>query len=332
MANSWQGKRALVTGAGGFIGSHLVQALVHRGAKVRALVHYNSRNDYGNLAFLAPDEMEQVEVVMGDVQDGGCVERSVEGADCVFHLAALIGIPYSYVAPRSYVSTNVGGTLNVLEAVRKCGTPRMVHTSTSECYGTALTERISEAHPLQGQSPYSASKIGADKLAESYFLSFGTPVATIRPFNTYGPRQSARAVLPTMLSQLASGRDVIELGSLDPQRDLTFVTDTARGFIAIAECDAALGAVTNIGNGKTISIGELAQMAVEMVRPSARIVSTDTRVRPAKSEVMRLICDNTRAREVVGWEPQVSLREGVQRTADFIRDHLDLFRVGQYTI
>jgi len=329
---NWQDKCVLVTGAGGFIGSHLVEALVEREARVRAFVHYNSRNDWGNLCFLPADRLERVDILMGDITDPRFVDAAVEGCACVFHLAALIGIPYSYIAPSSYVATNVGGTLNVLEAVRRYGVPRMVHTSTSETYGTAQYAPIDEEHPLQGQSPYSASKIGADKLAESYYRSFEVPVATIRPFNTYGPRQSARAVIPTISSQLLAGKETIELGSLDPQRDFTFVKDTARGFIAVAECDGALGQVINVGNGKTISIGELAETLVRLVNPKARIVSSEERVRPEKSEVMKLICNNEKAAALTGWRPQVSLEEGLKETVDFIREHLDLYQVDQYTV
>ena len=302
---TWQGKEVLVTGAGGFIASHLVEALVQRGASVRAMVHYNSRNDTGNLSLLSGEQLRNVRVISGDVQDAGCVREAVEGCDCVFHLAALIGIPYSYRAPHSYLATNVYGTLNVLEAVRHLGIARMVHTSTSEAYGTAIRVPIDEDHPLQGQSPYSASKIAADKFAESYHLSFGAAVATLRPFNTYGPRQSARAIVPTVISQLLAGKKTIELGSLAPQRDLTFVTDTAEAFIAIAECDEAVGKVVNAGSGKTISIGELAKMLVEEINPKAKIVSSPERVRPQASEVMKLLCDNTRAKQMLGWEPKV---------------------------
>ncbi|MBD3367462.1 MAG: SDR family NAD(P)-dependent oxidoreductase [Candidatus Eisenbacteria bacterium] len=329
---SWSGKHVLVTGAGGFIGSHLTGLLADDGASVRAFIHYNSRNDRGNLEFLADEQMARVEVVMGNVEDAGSVDEAVRGTDCVFHLAALIGIPYSYVAPRSYVATNVSGTLNVLEAVRRNDVPRMVHTSTSEAYGTALYVPIDEKHPLQGQSPYSATKIGADKLAESYHRSFGTPVATIRPFNTFGPRQSARAVIPTIITQLLSGDDVVRLGSLTPKRDLTYVEDTARGFMAVAECDEALGEVTNVGRGSAVTIGELAEMLVEMVNPDARIESVDERVRPDRSEVMELVCGNARAKEILGWEPAVSLEEGLARTVDFIREHMDLYRPDEYTV
>jgi NAD dependent epimerase/dehydratase len=328
----WEGKEVLVTGAGGFIGSHLAGYLAAGGARVRAFVHYNSRNDWGNLRFLTPAELERVTVIMGNVEDSGSVDEAVSGCECVFHLAALIGIPYSYTAPRSYVATNVIGTINVLDAVRRHDVPRMVHTSTSEAYGTALYIPIDEEHPLQGQSPYSATKIGADKLAESYFRSFGVPVATIRPFNTYGPRQSARAVIPTIISQLVSGSDVVELGALDPERDLTFVEDTARGFVAVSSTDRALGETVNVGNGRAISIGDLAQKIVDQVNPDATIVSKDARVRPDKSEVMRLVCANAKAKKLLGWTPQVSLDEGLARTIEFVRTHQELYRPEEYTI
>lgn len=328
----WQDRTVLVTGAGGFIGSHLTGALADRGAKVRALVHYNSRNDPGNLRFLGEQQMQRVEVVMGDVTDAGCVTQAVRGCECVFHLAALIGIPYSYVAPRSYVAANIVGTLNVLEAVRALGVRRMVHTSTSEAYGTARYEPIDEDHPLQGQSPYSATKIGADKLAESYHRSFGVPVATIRPFNTYGPRQSARAVIPTIITQLLSGRNTVELGSLSPLRDLTYVEDTARGFLAVAESDSAVGEVINVGNGKAISIGDLAAEICRMVNPSAKVVSVEQRVRPASSEVMKLICAAAKAERLLGWRAEVSLEEGLRRTVEFIRDNLESYQADMYTI
>jgi len=329
---SWKDKPVLVTGAGGFIGSHLVQALLARGARVRALVHYNSRDDCGLLRFLDAEELARVEVIPGDVQDAECLARAVAGCACVFHLAALIGIPYSYAAPRSYVATNVVGTLNVLEAVRRGGAERMVHTSTSEVYGTARYEPIDEQHPLQGQSPYSASKIGADKLVESYHRSFDVPVATLRPFNTYGPRQSARAVIPTIIGQLLSGAGRVELGSLEPVRDLTFVTDTVAAFVAIAECDEAVGQVVNVGTGRAVSIGDLARMLAEMVEPSARIVSSERRVRPERSEVGRLVCDNTKAADMLNWKPTVSLEEGLRRTVAFIRDNLDAYRTDAYVV
>src|SRR5665647_895698 len=254
MPMGWQDRRVLVTGAGGFIGSHLVDELVHRRADVTAFVHYNARNDWGMLEGRHGDDPERLSVVMGDVTDGNAVRKAVEDKDVVFHLAALIGIPYSYVAPESYVNTNVKGTLNVMEACRVADVERVVHTSTSEVYGTAQYTPIDEAHPLQGQSPYSASKIGADKIAESYYCSFGLPVATLRPLNTFGPRQSTRAVIPTIITQALTS-DTIRLGSLTPVRDLTFVTDTVRAFIRMAEYDGAIGQTINAGRGSGVTIG-----------------------------------------------------------------------------
>lgn len=329
---AWKDRDVLVTGAAGFIGSNLVGMLADEGARVRAFVHYNSRSDWGNLRFLTDEQMSGVTVVMGNIEDSGSVAGVIEGVDCVFHLAALIGIPYSYAAPASYVATNIVGTMNVLNSVRRFGVRRMVHTSTSEAYGTALYEPIDEKHPLQGQSPYSASKIGADKIAESYFRSFDVPVATLRPFNTYGPRQSARAVIPTIISQLLAGRDVVELGSLMPERDLTFVGDTARGFMMIAECDEALGQTVNVGNGQAISIGALAQRIVDLTNPSAKVESREDRVRPDKSEVMKLICDNSKAKSLMGWEPSVSLDEGLARTIEFVRDNPEMYRPDEYAV
>ncbi len=322
----------LVTGAGGFIGSHLVARLADRGDRVRALVHYNSRDDRGNLRFLTEEQQRRVTVIAGNVEDPGCVDAAVAGCRLVFHLAALIGIPYSYVAPRSYVATNVIGTQNVLDAVRRYGVERMVHTSTSEVYGTARYVPIDEAHPLQGQSPYSATKIGADKLAESYHLSFNLPVVTVRPFNTFGPRQSARAVIPSIITQLLSGREVLQLGSLAPRRDFTYVGDTVAGFIAASAADAAVGETINLGNGKDISIGELAERLCALVRPGTRVESTDDRVRPAHSEVMTLLCANDRARELLGWSPTVSLDEGLARTVEFMRTHPEMYPTIDYTV
>jgi len=329
---TWAEKKVLITGASGFIGSHLVEALAKNGTDVRAFVHYNSRNDIGNLSFLDDDLLKSVEVIWGDVTDEGMVRHAVKGCDCVFHLAALIGIPYSYVAPSSYVNTNIKGTLNVLEAVREFGVSKMVHTSTSECYGTALYEPIDESHPLQGQSPYSASKIGADKLAESYYRSFDVPVATIRPFNTYGPRQSDRAVIPTIIKQLILHQDTISLGSLTPCRDLTFVEDTVNAFIKIAENSATVGQTINIGNGETISVGDLALKIINMTDPRVKIVSKEERRRPEKSEVMKLICNNKKAKEIIGWSPNVTLNAGIESTVKFIKDHRHLYIGDSYTV
>lgn len=328
---NWNGKRVLVTGAAGFIGSHLVEHLVESGARVRALDVYNRDGDQGNLEFLAADKLDALEVVLSDIRDPFAVRQAVRGCEVVFHLAALIGIPYSYVAPQSYVEVNVTGTLNVLEACRAEGVGSMVHTSTSECYGTALYTPIDEKHPLQGQSPYSASKIAADKMAESYHLSFGLPVATVRPFNTYGPRQSGRAVIPTIISQ-ALTRSSVRLGSLSPRRDLTFVTDTARGFAAVAASEAAVGRVTNLGNGKDISIGELAERIAGILGTDVRIEEESARVRPEKSEVMQLLADTTLARTSCGWTPAVSLDEGLALTIEFVREHSRRFQPDLYQV
>ena len=331
MAEDLKGRPVLVTGAGGFIGSHLTEALLRAGARVRALVHYNSRNDWGQLERLDPGLLAEVEVLAGDVRDPFLVQRAVAGVDTVFHLAALIPIPYSYLAPLEFVQTNVEGTLNVLEAVRRHGTRRMLHTSTSETYGTACYTPIDEKHPLQGQSPYSASKIGADKLAESYWRSFGTPVVTVRPFNTFGPRQSARAFLPTVLSQALSG-DVVRVGSLDPVRDMNFVTDTAAGFVAAATAPGIEGLVINLGSGRGVSMRELMGLAIRACGRSVRVEQEAARVRPEASEVLQLICDATLAHERLGWQPQVTLEEGVRRTAEWIAQHLSDYKPRIYNV
>lgn len=321
--------RVTLTGAGGFIGSHLAEALVQQGHDVTALVRYTSRGDLGLLDQLEPEIVQSIRPVRGDLRDPEAVREAVRGADLVFHLAALIAIPYSYVHPREVVETNVMGTYNVLSAVREFEVPRLVHTSTSEVYGTARQVPINETHPLQGQSPYSASKIGADKLAESFYLAFGTPVAIIRPFNTYGPRQSARAVIPTIITQALSGAPCIKLGSLHPTRDLTYVQDTVAGFLAVAASDACLGTVTNIGTGAEISIGQLAELILRLTgREGTPIVVEQARVRPKNSEVERLVCDNRLAYERTGWRPRISLEEGLRRTIAWVKDHLDRYREG----
>jgi len=328
---NWTNKPVLVTGAAGFIGSHLCEALVELGADVVAMTHYNARNDWGNLAFLSPSHRNAIRVVAGHIDDPYFVANQVKGREIVFHLAALIAIPHSYAAPFAYVRTNIEGTLAVLEAARQHGVERLVHTSTSETYGSALYTPIDERHPLQGQSPYSASKIGADKIAESYHRSFQLPVATIRPFNTYGPRQSARAVIPAIISQALS-RSEVRLGSLEPVRDLTCVTDTVRGFLKIAESPEAVGEVTNIGAGKGISIGDLAAKILRVMGRDVPIVSEDERRRPADSEVMQLICDNTKAGRIAGWFPERSLQEGLESTIAFVSDHLHLYKTDQYVV
>ena len=322
----------LVTGAGGFIGSHLTEELVRAGFKVRAMVHYNFQSNWGWLESLPPEIMASVEVFPADIADPFAVRRAVEGCETVYHLAALIAIPYSYVAPGTYVDTNVRGTLNVLEACRAEKVKRLVHTSTSETYGTAQYVPIDEKHPLVGQSPYSASKIAADKLAESYYLSFGLPVATIRPFNTFGPRQSARAVIPTIISQALSGAKEIRLGSLDPVRDLNYVKDTVRGFMAVANSEQAIGQVTNVGRGSGVTVGELAQMLLNLCDSSATIVSDESRMRPEKSEVMQLICDNRNAAARLGWMPQHSLEQGLQETVAWMRDNLHRYKTNIYNV
>jgi dTDP-glucose 4,6-dehydratase len=328
---NWSGKPVLVTGAGGFIGSHLTERLVREGAKVRAFLRYNSRADLGNLAYLPRELLSSIEIVRGDLRDAEAVRGACKGMDTVFHLAALIAIPYSYVNPREVADVNVMGTLNVLTAGRHEGLRRMVHTSTSEVFGTARYVPIDEQHPLQGQSPYSASKIGADKLAESFQKSFGVPVATLRPFNTFGPRQSARAIIPTIISQTLT-RPEVKLGSLDPSRDLLFVTDTVDGFIRAASVDAAIGQEINVGTGVGVTIGDLAKKIFEIAGKSPRIVTDEQRIRPAQSEVMRLLASNVKAREVLGWQPRVTLEEGLKQTVAWIREHLDAFRPDDYTV
>lgn len=327
---NWQGKRVLVTGAGGFIGSHLTEHLVREGAAVRALVHYNALASHGWLS--RSPLRDDCEIVMGDVTDGGSVRQALRDREVVFHLAALIGIPYSYVAPASYVRTNINGTLNVLEAARSLGTERIVQTSTSEVYGSARYTPIDEEHPLQGQSPYSATKIAADKLAESFFRSFDTPVVTVRPFNTFGPRQSTRAVIPTIISQCLRRAEAIHLGSLSPRRDFNYVTNTVEGFVRAAAAEDVVGEVINIGYGEDISIGDLAALIIEETGVSARITSEDSRVRPEKSEVNRLLAANDKARERIGWTPAVSLREGLRHTIDWMRDNLGNYRQDGYAI
>ena len=322
----------LITGAGGFIGSHVVELLLNAGHEVRALAHYNSFGSWGHLEGSPAAAHAKLEVRLGDVTDFSMMRTLVEGCDAVLHLAALIGIPYSYHAPASYVATNVSGTLNVLEACRAASVRRVVITSTSEVYGTARYTPIDEKHPLQGQSPYSASKIAADKLAEAYFCSFDLPVVTLRPFNTFGPRQSARAVIPTVLTQALNGAAEIRLGHLDPKRDLTFVEDTARAFLAAAETPGIEGEVIHFGRGQAVSVGELAQRCLDAVGSKARIISVPERQRPEKSEVGLLLCDASKARRRLGWTPKVSLDEGLRRTADYLRQNLSRYRSDRYAV
>lgn len=321
----------LVTGAGGFIGSHLVERLVRDGHRVRAFVHYNSRNDWGNLELISQAVKREVEVVTGDIADPFSVRSATKGVQVVYHLSSLIAIPYSYVAPQSYVQTNVQGAMNVLQAARDEGVGRVVHTSTSECYGTAQYVPIDERHPLQGQSPYSASKIGADMLAESYWRSFGLPVATIRPFNTFGPRQSARAVIPTIIAQALRGGP-IKLGALSPTRDMNYVDNTVDGFLAVGTHPAAVGQVINVGSGREISIRDLALVIVGLMGSSSDVVEDDQRIRPANSEVERLLCGNAKAKDLLGWTPTVDLEEGLRRSIDWFRQHLDRYKADLYNI
>jgi NAD dependent epimerase/dehydratase len=328
---SWQGKQVLVTGAGGFIGSHLVDELLRRKAEVTAFVHYNARNDWGMLEGRYDEKTPHLNVIAGDVTDTRFVKKAVAGKDVVFHLAALIGIPYSYSAPESYVNTNVKGTLNVMQACLEEEVSRVVHTSTSEVYGTALYTPIDEKHPLQGQSPYSASKIGADKIAESYYCSFGLPVTTIRPFNTFGPRQSARAVVPTIITQALVSKTV-KLGALIPVRDLTYVADTVSGFIRLAESRKTIGMTINTGSGRGVTIGELVDIIIKKVNPKVKVVCEKKRVRPRKSEVMELICDNRCAEELAGWKPSFSLEDGLSLTIDWMKEHIASYKTGLYTI
>jgi len=325
-------KYALVTGAGGFIGSHLVEHLVDQGYRVRAMVRYNSQNRWGWLDTLPKKIIEQVEVYAGDVRDSAFVRETVTDCNIVFHLAALIGIPYSYHAPSSYIETNISGTLNILQACSEREIDRLVHTSTSETYGTAQYVPIDESHPLVGQSPYSATKIAADKLVESFNRSFGLPATTIRPFNTFGPRQSARAVIPTIICQALSGAAEIRLGSLSPIRDLTFVKDTVRGFLAAAISEGAIGKVINLGNGRGISIGDLTKMILKICKSNAKITCEKQRVRPEKSEVMELICNNSLAQETMGWRPKFSLESGLKETFDWLCSHLHYYKTNLYNL
>ncbi len=324
-------ERVLVTGAGGFIGSHLVERLVERGYAVRALVHYNATGHWSNLELLPADVLKTIEVVAGDVTDSSQLEVAVRDCSIVFHLAALISIPYSYRAPRAYLTTNVTGTVNVAEACLRNGVRRLVHTSTSEVYGSAQYEPMDEAHPLVAQSPYAASKIAADKVVESFARSFDLPVTTVRPFNTYGPRQSARAVIPTIITQALAG-GVIRLGSTAPVRDLTFVRDTADGFIAAGIADTVPGEVVNLGTGKGRSVAELVEAVGRRLGKTLTVESDPQRVRPAASEVTRLVSHNARAADRIGWRPSVSLDDGLAATIRDIAQHLDRYKVGTYAV
>ena len=323
----WIGKNVLITGAGGFIGSHLTEYLLVAGAKVRAFVRYNSRGDPGLLKYI--EDHSQLEIIGGDLRDSDAVNQAVKNSQIVFHLGALISIPYSYVHPIEVVETNIIGTLNLLMACREHAIETLIHASSSEVYGTALSIPINESHPLQGQSPYSASKIGADKLVESFYCSFGLPVVTVRPFNTYGPRQSARAVIPSIISQ-ALTRKVIRLGNLETRRDFTYVADTISGFVQAAQADGIYGKVINLGTGTDIAIGEIADRIIQMIGRPVSISQEMQRMRPEKSEVMRLLSDNRSANTLIHWTPEVSLEQGLHMTIKWIEEHLDLYNPDRY--
>jgi NAD dependent epimerase/dehydratase len=324
---SWNNKRVLITGAGGFIGSHLTERLVEEGAIVRALVHYNALGRWGWLDHSSA--AKQIEIFSGDVTDRDCIRQAVRDREIIFHLGALIAIPYSYQVPLSYVRTNLEGTLNVLQAARDEGVERVVHTSTSEVYGTAQYVPIDELHPLKGQSPYAASKIGADKMVEAFHLSFNLPVVTVRPFNTFGPRQSIRAIIPTIIIQCLLG-DRIHLGNLHPTRDLNFVTNTVDGFLLAASEPSGVGQTINLGSNREISIGDLANLIAKMIDKPIQIESEDKRLRPQGSEVERLLASSQLAQTILGWQPKVSLEEGLMRTIAWIKNNLDFYRGNTY--
>lgn len=326
---NWKGKSVLITGAGGFIGSHLTERLVELGAKVRGFVHYNAQGVPGWLE--ESPLRKEVEVIAGDIVDRDSVQNAVRGVEIVFHLAALIGIPYSYSAPSSYVRTNIEGTLNILTCGREMGVGRVVHTSTSEVYGTARREPIGEDHPLQGQSPYSASKIGADKLAESFHLSFEVPVVTVRPFNTFGPRQSARAVIPTIIAQCLTQKEV-RLGNLHPTRDLNYVANTVDGFVLAASTDAAVGKTINLGSGRKISVGDLARVIASMTNRTITIEHDDKRTRPPRSEVECLLADNTLASTLLGWKPRVTLEQGLKHTIEWMQKNMERYHPNEFSV
>lgn len=325
-------KKVLVTGADGFIGSHLVEKLVEEGHKVRAFVYYNSFNSWGWLDSLPKEILNEIEVFTGDIRDPNGVRESMKGIDKVHHLAALIAIPFSYHSPDSYVDTNIKGTLNVLQAAKDLGTSRILVTSTSEVYGTAKYVPIDENHPYQGQSPYSATKIGADRIAESFYRSFNMPITIVRPFNTYGPRQSGRAVIPTIITQLLAGKQEIKLGSLTPTRDFNYVKDTVQGFIEIAKSDITVGEEINIATQQEISIGELAQEMINQINPNAKIICEEERLRPKKSEVNRLLGSNEKIKRLTNWEPKYNLETGLGETIEWIKNNLDKYKIDIYNL
>ncbi len=323
-------KKVLVTGAGGFIGSHLAEKLVEIGVNVKAFIRYNSNNNWGWLE--KSKYTNEIEVYKGDIRDYDSIRDAMKGVEVVFHLAALIGIPYSYISPLAYIKTNIEGTYNVLQAARDLETSRILITSTSEVYGTAKYVPIDEKHPFQGQSPYSASKIGADRLAESFYRSFNMPITIVRPFNTYGPRQSARAVIPTIITQLLTGKEEIKLGALTPTRDFNYVKDTINGFIEIAKSDKTIGEEINIATQKEISIGQLAEELIRQINPNAKIVCDEKRLRPEKSEVNRLLGSNEKIKKLTNWKPQYTLEQGLTETIEFIKQNLDRYKVDIYNI
>ena len=325
-------QKVLVTGSDGFIGSHLTEELVKQGRKVKAFVYYNSFNTWGWLDTLSPEIMEEVEIFPGDIRDPNGVKAAMKGADEVFHLAALIAIPFSYHSPDTYVDTNIKGTLNVLQAARELEISRVLITSTSEVYGTAQYVPIDENHPFQGQSPYSATKIGADRLAESFYRSFNMPITIVRPFNTYGPRQSARAVIPTIITQLLAGKTEIKLGSLTPTRDFNYVKDTASGFIAIAKCNSTIGEEINIATQKEISIGQLAEELIRQINPQAKIICDEQRLRPENSEVNRLLGSNEKIKRLTSWRPQYTFEQGLAETIEFLRHNLHHYKIDIYNL
>ena len=325
-------KKVLVTGADGFIGSHMVEELVRKGYSVRAFSYYNSFNTWGWLDTLAPEILSQIEVVCGDIRDPYGVKKAIEGVDMVFHLAALIAIPFSYHSPDAYVDTNIKGTLNVLQAAKELNVERVLITSTSEVYGTAKYVPIDENHPFQGHSPYSATKIGADRLAESFYRSFDLPVSIVRPFNTFGPRQSARAVIPTIITQLLGGRQQIKLGLLSPTRDFNYVKDTVSAYIAIAESDRTIGQEINIATGKEISIGDMAKVIIAQLNPKAEIICEEERLRPENSEVNRLLGSNQKLKELTEWKQNYSFEDGIQETIKWFEQNLDKYKIDIYNI
>ncbi len=327
-----KGKKVLVTGADGFIGSHLVEALLEEGASVTAFVFYNSLNSWGWLDTFPTDKLSRINVSQGDIRDSNSLREVVKDVECIFHLAALIAIPYSYIAPESYVDTNIKGTLNILQAAKDFSVERVFITSTSEVYGTAKYVPIDELHPFQGQSPYSASKIGADRIAESFYRSYNLPVTIVRPFNTYGPRQSARAVIPTIISQLLSGKTEIKLGSLTPTRDFNYVKDTVNGFIEIAKSDRTIGEEINIATGVETSIGDIFEEIRLQINKEATVINDDIRIRPEKSEVERLIGSNKKIIELTNWKPKYSLKDGLKETILWLRDNLERYKTDIYNV